>query len=62
MEPVRRDDLLEFQIDVADFAAKCDAKTKDELEWFSALLHNNLEIAMGDYATDEGIEDYEPQY
>lgn len=62
MKYVARSDLLEFEIALEKFAFKCKVKTKDDLEWFSALLHDRLEIAMHDYATDFGIKDYEKQY
>lgn len=62
MKPVVRANLLEFELFVEDFAAACAVETKEDLEWFSALLHNHLENAISDRATDLGVEDYEPQY
>ena len=62
MKPVGRMNLLEFELFVEDFAAEFAVETKEDLEWFSSLLHNHLENAISDRATDLGIEDYEPQY
>lgn len=46
-----------------DFAGDYEVDSKAYLEWFSDLLHTHLEMAMIDYANDEGgIEDYEHQY
>ena len=53
---------IEFELVAMDFAEACEVKSKDDLEWFSAMLHEHLETAMQDYAMDEGIEDYEPSY
>lgn len=54
--------LIGFELSVMDIAEACEVKTKGDLEWFSATLHEHLEMAMEDYATDEDIGDYEPQY
>ena len=62
MKPIQRTALIEFELAAMDFAEACEIKTKDDLEWFSATLHEHLETAMQDYAMDEEIEDYEPQY
>lgn len=62
MKPVLRANLLEFELFVEDLAAECGVETKDDLEWFSDLLHNHLETAISDRATDLGVEDYELQY
>lgn len=62
MKPIQRTTLIEFELGAMDFAESCEVKTKDDLEWFSATLHEHLETAMQDYAMDEKIEDYEPQY
>lgn len=62
MKPIQRTALIEFELVAMDFAGAHEVKTKDDLEWFSATLHEHLETAMQDYAMDEEIEDYEPQY
>jgi len=53
---------IEFELVVMDLAEVLEVKTKDDLEWLAATLHEHLETAMMDYAEDEGIEDYEPQF
>ncbi len=53
---------IEFELVVMDLAEALEVKTKDDLEWLAATLHEHLETAMMDYAGDEGIEDYEPQF
>ena len=62
MKLIDRNSLVKFELAVMDFAESCEVKTKASLEWFSATLHEHLEIAMQDYAMDEEIEDYDPQY
>lgn len=62
MKPIQRTALIEFELAAMDFAEAYEVKTKDDLEWLSATLHEHLETAMQDYAMDEEIEDYEPQY
>lgn len=62
MKPITYGDLLDFENTVGDFASECEVKTKEDLEWFSELLHNHLETAIEYYAADLGIEDYEQQY
>ena len=62
MKPIDRTSLIQFELVVMDFAEAYEVKTKDDLEWLSATLHEHLETAMQDYAMDEEIEDYEPQY
>lgn len=62
MKPIQNTDLIEFELAAMDFAEACEVKTKADLEWFSAILHEHLETAIQDYAMDEGIEDYDPQY
>lgn len=54
--------LVDFELTVMDIAEECGVQTKDDLELFSATLHEQLESAMQNYAEDEEIEDYEPQY
>ena len=62
MKLIDRNSLIQFELAVMGFAEACEVKTKDDLEWFSATLHEHLETAMQDYAMDEEIEDYDPQY
>lgn len=62
MKLIDRNSLVQFELAVMDFAESYEVKTKASLEWFSVTLHEHLEIAMQDYAMDEGIEDYDPQY
>lgn len=62
MKAIKRTDIIQFELVAMDFAGACEVGTKDDLEWFSATLHEHLETAMQDYATDLEIEDYEPQY
>lgn len=62
MKPIQRADLIQFELVAMDFAEACEVKTKDDLEWFSATLHEHLETAIQDYAMDGGIEDYDPQF
>lgn len=62
MKKIARTALIEFELGVMDFAEAHEVKTKEELEWLSAELHGHLEMAMEDYAMDEDIEDYDPQY
>ena len=54
--------LIEFELGVMDLAEALEVKTADDLEWLSSTLHEHLETAMGDYAMDGEIEDYEPQF
>lgn len=62
MRPIKRDALIKFELVVMDFAEGHEVKTKKDLEWLSNTLHEHLEIAMQDYAMDEEIEEYDPQY
>ena len=62
MKNISRMSLIEFELAAMDMAEVLEVKTKDDLEWLSAKLHEHLEIAMEEYAMDGEIEDYEPQY
>ena len=62
MKAIKRTSLIEFELVAMDFAEACEANTKDDLEWLSALLHEHLETAMQDYAMDLGIDDYDAQF
>ena len=62
MKSISRAYLIEFELAAMDMAEALEVKTKDDLEWLSATLHEHLETAMMDYAMDGEIEDYEPQY
>lgn len=59
---IDRRNELEVEIYVADLAERSSIKTKEELEMFSERLHQTIENALMDYASDENIEDYEPQF
>ena len=62
MKNISYTQLIGFELACMDLAEALEIKNADDLEWFSATLHEHLEIAMEDYATDGEIEDYEPQY
>ena len=62
MKAINWKSLIEFELTAMDFAEACEAYTKDDLEWLSALLHEHLETAMQDYAMDLGIDDYDAQF
>lgn len=62
MKPLEYKLLIGFECYVMDLAEALEAKEKDDIEWLTATLHEHLEAAMEDYASDEGIEDYECQY
>ena len=53
---------MEFDCMILDLAESLDIHTKDDLEWFITTLHERIEIAAIDYAADDKIDDYEPQY
>ena len=52
MKPISRTSLIEFELAVMDMADALEVKSKDDLEWLSATLHEHLEAAMEDYAMD----------
>ena len=52
---------IEFELIVMDMIADHEIKDADELRDFSDRLHQSLEMAVWDYALDEGIE-YIPVY
>lgn len=52
----------EFEIVIMDLAETCGIKTKNEMEWFSDMLHQEIETALTEYAEDAGVSDYEPSY
>lgn len=62
MKTLKGETLIHFELLVMDIAEACEVKTKGDLEWFSATLHEHLENAIEDYAMDNDIEDYEVQY
>ena len=55
-------DILNFEIIVGDLAEDEKPQTKEELEQFSSSLHESVENAIEAYASDNGIEDYEPWF
>lgn len=62
MKRIDRFAINDFELAVMDLAEALEVKSKEDLEWLSCTLHEHLEIAVEDYAMDEGIEDYEAQY
>ena len=56
-----KQNILRIEIYVMELAEQRGIKTKVELEAFSNHLHEIIENALMDYASDENIEDYEPQ-
>lgn len=62
MKNISRIQLIDFELVAMDLAEALEVKSADDLEWLSATLHEHLEIGMQDYAMDEEIKDYEPQY
>lgn len=59
---IDRQNELKIEIYVMELAEQRGIKTKIELEAFSERLHQIIENALMDYASDENIEDYEPQF
>lgn len=59
---IDRKNELKIEIYIADLAEQMNIKTKEELEIFSERFHQIIENALIDYADDENIEDYEPQF
>ena len=55
-------DLFNLEIFIGDFAESVDIKTATELETFSDAVHRHIEYALGDFADDHSITDYDPQY
>jgi len=53
---------MNFEIYVQELAESLEIHDADDLEWLSNVLHQHLEIGLSDYAMDEDISDYEPQY
>lgn len=54
--------IIEFELTVMDMIYKKNIKDADGLRDFSDQLHQSLELAVEDYALDEGIENYIPVY
>ena len=53
---------LKTEIYVMELAEQSGIKTKEELEKFSERFHQIAENALMDYASDNNIDDYEPQF
>lgn len=53
---------IEFELTIMDMIYEQKIKDADTLRDFSDELHQSLEMAVEDYASDEGIEDYIPVY
>lgn len=54
--------MLDLEFFVYDEAEHEGLKTAHEIEMFSEALHNHIEIALQDYTSDLGIEDYSPLF
>lgn len=60
---MNRRQLLEFELSVANFVDSIEPTTVEELEKLADTLHQHVEIAIMDYADDEGWGDeYSPMY
>lgn len=58
-----RRQLLEFELSICDFVDSIKPATVEELEKLADTLHQHVEIAIMDYADDEGWGDeYSPMY
>lgn len=57
-----RNDWLNFEIYIGDLLEEQNIRDADKLGKFSDELHQQLEMAVEDYANDTGIEDYDPVY
>ena len=57
-----RNDELNFEIYVGDLCDEANIKTEKELTKFSEDLHQLVENAIRDYASDNDIEDYCPMF
>ena len=55
-------DVLNFEIVVGDLAEDEKPQTVEELEHLSSQLHESVENAIEAYASDNGIEGYEPWF
>ena len=53
---------LEFEILIDDMCEREEIESAEDLEKFADNLHNIIENALRDYASDHDIEDYEPCY
>lgn len=53
---------IEFELIVMDMIDEQNIKDADKLRDFSDRLHQSLEMAVEDYASDEGIKNYIPVY
>ena len=53
---------LEFECMIMDLCDENNIKTTEGLQRLSEFFHEHIEIALMDYAYDNKIEDYEPNY
>ena len=53
---------IAFKVMIEDMCEEENIKTAKELEEFSEELHQHLENGLLDYASDNGIDGYEPNY
>lgn len=54
--------ITEYELVILDMAEIYEVKTAEDLERFSQILHEHLEIALSDHADCYNIDDYNPQY
>ena len=62
MRRLRAMNRIDVEIMIMDFAEELEIKDSDKLDWFSNMIHEAVENAISDYAEDQDIEDYEPNY
>lgn len=55
-------DWLGFECTVMDLADEEKIENSEQLQYFADLLHQHIEIAMSDYASDHDFEEYEQMY
>ena len=53
---------LDVEMYIMGLAEQNNIKTKEDLEMFSENIHQIIENALMEYASDENIEDYNPQF
>lgn len=59
---MNRNDWLNFEIYIGGLIESEKIKDAETLRRFSDSMHQQMELAVQDYADDEGIEDYDPVY
>ena len=53
---------MEFEIMIYEMIERFGIKSTEDLQGISEKLHSCIENAISDYATENGIEDYEPYF